>query len=203
MSYRTLTLLCSVFAATLALGSPHVVDAAAGAAPQAVARVVSDSDPITIGLGDGSAPAGSIVTVPVTLSAPESAHIGALTITVPFRKAQLAFTKIDPSGLATAVEAKVDAQVKPGAAADTPVLELTISTAGAGGSRQPIPTGPIAYVTFTIAEAAQPGTAIALESEASALTSDSPPKKARPLATTKGTIEVAAPGIPPCLFYMH
>ncbi len=200
MSYRTLMLFCSV-AFSLAVGTSQTVGASAEGA--SLAAVDEGTESLSVGFGEGSAPAGSIVTVPVTFSAPDSARIGALAIRLKFLKTQLAFTKIDPSGLATAVDAKVEAQVKPGAAADTPVLDVTISTLAAGGSRQPIPVGPIAYVTFTIPDGAQAGTAIALESEATALTTDTPPKKIGPLATTKGTIEVAAPGIPPCLFYMH
>ena len=157
----------------------------------------------TISITESSAPPDSQVVLPLALDAPDSVRVGAIDVRLTFPKALLTFVSVEPSGLAVGVDAVVQSDVKPGAKEGESVLHATISTTGSGGSRQPIPTGPLAYVAFRIAKTAKPETVITLTHEVSATTVDDPPKPVAPIAASAAQIGVAKEPVPACFFYMH
>ncbi len=172
-----------------------------GAGPSAQAP---EGEPTTVHLGEGAAPPGGQVVLPVSFSSAENVvKAGAIDLRVTLPKAKLSFVKIDPSGLAVGVSATVQANVKDGDAAGPPIVEAHISTIGPGGGRLAIPSGPVAYLTFTIDTSAEPGDAFDVSLEASVRTTDDPPRTITPVGTADGQITVASPPVPMCFFYMH
>lgn len=157
--------------------------------------------PPTLSLGEASAPPGAPVVAPLTLSAPEGVRVGSVEVRLTYPKALLAFVKIEPSGLALGVGATVQADAKGGPDAQSSTLHVSISTPA--GSRQPLPSGPLAYLGFTIDESAKAETSIALTHAAEALTTDDPPRLVKPLVAAPATISVSVPPVPACFFYMH
>lgn len=157
---------------------------------------------LTIGLGEGAAPPGSQAVVPLTLTAPDTVAVGAITLRVTLPATQLVFTKIDPSGLSVGVGAKVTAEAQ--AATDgTSVLRVSVTTGGEGGSGQAIPPGPVAYLTFTVGQNASSGSTLTLPTEVTATSPGPSPRPLTPVAAASGTVTVTEPPVPACFFYMH
>ena len=180
------TLLCLVLAITLA--------------PSVSSAIQTDSK---LTLGEPSAPPGSPVTVPLTLSVPESVNVGSLEIRLTFPKALLTFTKVEPSGLAVGLDARVEATVESGPDAKSSTLRVRVATPGNAGERKPLPAGLLAYIGFTIAKTAKPDTTISLVHVATARTTHSDPRPVTPLGIANGKINVTKPPVPACFFYMH
>lgn len=158
---------------------------------------------VTVGLGEGAAPPGSAAVVPLTLSAPDGIAVGRLSVKVRVPTGELAFGKIDPSGLAVGVGAKVTAETR---AAGNGVTELSIEIlAGADGARAgaALPPGPVAYLTFTVSEKASSGTDVPLTLEATVTSAGAPPRDIAPVGRKAGTVTVSEPPVPACFFYMH
>jgi hypothetical protein len=114
----------------------------------------------------------------------------------------VSFEKAAPSGLTEAIEASISAEVKRDGNQPTAKLVLTVSTIGQGGSRSPLPDGPIAHTWFKVAKDAKPETVVKIEARATAQTTDTPPK---PVAVTAPPVEfiVSEPNVISCFFYMH
>lgn len=180
------TLLCLALAITLA--------------PSVSSAIQTDAK---LTLGEPSAPPGSRVTVPLTLSVPESVNVGSLEIRLTFPKAQLTFTKVEPSGLAVGLDARVEATVENGPDAKSSTLRVRVATPGSAGERKPLPAGLLAYIGFTIAKTAKPDTTISLVHVATGLTTHSDPRPVTPLGIANGKINVTKPPVPACFFYMH
>lgn len=162
-----------------------------------------NAEKTTLRLGEASAPPGAPVVAPLTLTVAEGTRVGSVDVRLTFPKALLKFVKIEPSGLALAVEAIVKAEATDGADTTSSTVHVTVSTLGAGGSRKPLPSGVLGYLAFTVAPGAKPLTAIAFAHEATALTVDTPPAPVTPLTLDPAKITVANPPVPACFFYMH
>jgi hypothetical protein len=80
-------------------------------------------------------------------------------------------------------------------------VRVTIGAPADGG--QPLPPGPLAYLTFAVDKSAKPETAIELAQVATAFTAGPDAKPVTPLSAPKLKITVARPPVPACFFYMH
>lgn len=154
-----------------------------------------------VSVGESAAQAGSPVVAPLTLAAPGGVEIGAVDVRLTFPTALLTFEKIEPSGLALAVDAVVQAEVKAEPDGKSSTLHVKVFTAPASG--RSLPSGPLAYLAFKVSETAKPETSIALVHAAEALTTGEPRQQVRPLTAAKAAIKVARPPVPACFFYMH
>jgi hypothetical protein len=170
--------------------------------PDIASAQAGDDAQNTVTLGESGAPPDSPVTIPVSVATVPGAKLGAVTIRLTFPKDQLTFDKAEPSGLAVAVDAKLRSDVK-AASADSSVLETRVSTIDPGGKRDPIPTGPVAYLSFRIGKAVKSGTTIPLTLVAEMETTDTPPKPIAPVKAETGPLTVADAPVPACFFYMH
>jgi hypothetical protein len=157
----------------------------------------------TVTVQTSNAPPDAQVVLPVFLAAPEAVKVGRIELRVGFPKEVLTFVKVEPSGLAVGVDAEVKAEVKDAPSPGFGVVHASVSTVGPNGSRQSIPGGPIVYLVFTIDKTAKAGTTIALSHEATASTTDDPPKPVTPLTASKAQVIVSEPPAPACFFYMH
>ena len=156
-----------------------------------------------VSVAEVSAPPGAPVVLPVTLGAPEGVSIGTVEFRLTYSTTLLTFVKMEPSGLALGLGAVLQAVVEKGPDARSATLRGSVSAPMSGASRQPLPSGPLAYVAFTIAKSAKPGTSIVLTHVASASTSDAAPQPITPVVAAKVKIDVARPPVPACFFYMH
>jgi hypothetical protein len=160
-----------------------------------------EQEPTNLTLGEASAPPGSPVTAPLTLSVPEGAEVGSLKVRLTYPKALLTFEKVEPSGLSLGVGAAVDATVEEGLGGKSSTLAVTIST----GSPPPkaLPPGPLAYIGFRISDRAEPESTIPLTHSAEAFGVGDPPRRVEPISAAPAAIQVSAPAVPACFFYMH
>lgn len=173
----------------------------AGAPAPGPERPQQSASETKITLAESAAQAGSPVVAPLTLAAPDGVEIGAVEVRLTFSNALLAFEKIEPSGLALAVDAVVQAEVKATPDARSSTLHARVFTAP--GSGRALPSGPLAYLAFRISDSAKPETSITLVHTAEALTASEPRQRVEPLAAANATITVARPPVPACFFYMH
>jgi hypothetical protein len=158
-----------------------------------------DAPAATVTLTEGSAPPDAQVVLPLALSVREGTRVGEVEIRVGFPGTLLSFVSIERSGLAVAADAELRSEVGKGSSEGTSVLHATISTAGK--SRQPLPDGPIAYVTFRIAKEAKPGSSIPLGHEATVRAPDG--GAVAPVVATPAEVKVSEAPPPACVFYMH
>ena len=158
---------------------------------------------VNVSLGQASGPADAQAVVPLSMSGSGDPKLASVTVRVPFPTALLTFVKVDPSGLAVGVDAKITTDVKPGSGADTSVLHATIASSDAGGQRRALPLGVLAYITFRIAKDAKPETTVPLAAEASVASIAEPSKQITVAKVAPGEVTVAAPPVPVCFFYMH
>lgn len=170
---------------------------------EASRRAGQTDQQVTVTVGEGTAAPDAPVTLALSLSAPDTLPIGSVTVRIAFPKALLSFVNIDSSGLALAVNADVRAEVKKGPNEATSVVEATISTIGKGGSRQAIPVGLIAYLSFKIDNRAEVETTIALTHEATATTTGDQPGPVIGVVASKAEVNVSSPPVAACFFYMH
>jgi hypothetical protein len=160
------------------------------------------SSPVTITFGDSAAPPDAEVVVPMSMSVPDGIPVGAIDVRLGFPKSQLAFVKIEPSGLAIGVGAELQAEVAEQAGGQI-LLQLRVFTKRDGNGQKPLPTGPLAYVAFKIDKSAKPETEIPLAHEATASTTEAPPRPITPVVAAPVAITVARPPVPACFLYMH
>ncbi len=160
-------------------------------------------DQTAVVMSSGTQSAGGDVVIPLTLSAGKEIKVGSVDVRITFMKAALAFVQIELGGLADSVDAAVDSEVLAGTIAGESVLHASISTTGSGGSRLPIPSGPIAYLTFKINQAAKPQSTITPTLDARLTTTDTPSQPIAPVVTSAGDITVSSGPVFGCFFYMH
>jgi hypothetical protein len=155
-------------------------------------------------LPERSGPPGAPVTIPLTLSTPESVSVGSIELKLTYPKPLLSFTKIEPSGLALGLEATVLAAVDDGRDGKSSTLRVTISGPPAeDGGKKPLPTGVLAYVGFTIAKTAKTETTISLIQTVNAMAPGAEPRPVTPFGVSDGKIKVTTKPVPACFFYMH
>ncbi len=156
---------------------------------------------LQVDMGSAEGSPQSEVTLQLSLSG--SPQVGSVTLSITFPKDLLSFI-MARSKLVEAAGANISAETKPHPYdARKEILEVTLSTIGSGGTRTVLPEGPLGEVIFVISVTAEPETEIALETKASALTVDDPPKLLDSVKTANGKISVVPSLIFSCFFYMH
>ena len=90
-----------------------------GAARSSTASSQQTAAEAKLTLGEPSAPPGSPVTIPLTLSMAESVSVGSVEIRLTYPKAQLTFNKVESSGLVLGIEATVEAALENSARPET------------------------------------------------------------------------------------
>ena len=168
--------------------------AAAAAATQDVTRIIA---------GESTGGPGADAVLPISLAAPDDVRVGAIAIRLGFSKAFLEFGGIEPGGNVDAVGARVKAEVKAGPDDTTAVLHVSVTATSAAGKRHSVPSGPLAYITFKIAKDAKAGSSIVLTHEADVSTTDEPARPVTPVVASKAEIQITAPALTACFFYMH
>jgi hypothetical protein len=178
--------------------------AALAAAPfQDAAPPAQSAEPTKLTAGEQTAPPGAPVVVPLTLSAPDAVKAGIIELRVTYPKALLTFAKVEPSGLALGVFATIETSIGKGPDAASSTLLATIATPADPEARKAFSSGLLAYLGFTIAKDAKPGTDIALKLESVVRTAENEPHPILPVSSVNGKIVVANPPVISCFFYMH
>lgn len=176
---------------------------AAAPARSATAAASQATEPTKLTVGEQTATPGAPVVVPLTFSAPDTTNAGAIEIRLTYPKALLTFAKLEPSGLALGVFAKIETAVDKGPDAASSTLVATISTPAGAEARKAFGSGLLAYVGFTIAKTAKPGTTIPLKMETVVRTAEAEPKPVPKVTSVNGKIVVAQVPVVSCFFYMH
>jgi hypothetical protein len=161
------------------------------------------SKPVSVSVGEANGYPDADVVLPVSLSRAADAPDGSIRIQLTFPEAQLNFVKVEPSGVAVAAGVTARAKVTKGAAAEPSMLEVTIATAADAKPRRPLPSGRIAELVFHIEKHATRDAWIPLTHQATASSTDDPPKPIEPVVAYRTRIAVSTPPISACFFYMH
>jgi hypothetical protein len=154
-------------------------------------------------IGEQSAPPGSPVVVPLTLAVPENVKAGTIEIRVTFPKATLTFAKVEPSGLAAGASATIETNVTKGPDAASSTLVATIATPADATDRKTLTSGLLAYIGFTIAKTAKPGTIVPVKLASVVRTADADAQPVAPVSSVNGKVTVTSPPVISCFFYMH
>lgn len=187
----------------LLVTGPHASQVDRSADADALEQLPSSpKSKIAINIGEGNGPPDSKVVLPVSVSAPQTANLGAVKIRLGFPKALLEFVEMELSGLALAAGAEVRTAIQPGPGNDQSVVEATISTVSPDGPRRALPVGRLGQLVFRIGKTAKPSTWISLTDTATASTVDEPSKSV-PVEAYKTRIGVSLPPVSACFFYMH
>jgi hypothetical protein len=172
-------------------------------APQTAPAGAQTAEPTTLTIGEQTAPPGAPVVVPLTLSAPDTVKPGSIEIRVTYPKATLTFAKLDPSGLALGASATIEANVGKGPDAASSTLIATIATPADPAERKALASGLLAYIGFTIAKDAKPGTTVPVKLQSIVRTADAEEKPVAAVTSVNGKVTITAPPVISCFFYMH
>jgi hypothetical protein len=177
--------------------------AVAAAPVQTAGSPSQDPEPTTLTVGEQTAPPGAPVVVSLTLSVPDAVKAGSIDVRVTYPKAVLTFAKVEPSGLALGVFATIETSIVKGPDAASSTLLATIATPADPDARKAFASGLLAYVGFTIAKTAKPGTTVPLKVASVVRTAESEPHPVLPVRSVNGKVIVANPPVISCFFYMH
>jgi hypothetical protein len=172
------------------------------APPQTTPAAGQTAESTTLTIGEQTGVPGAPVVVPLTLAAPDAVKPGTIEIRVTFPKATLTFTKVEPSGLALGASATIETTVGKGPDAASSTLVATIATPADPAERKALAPGLLAYIGFTIAKDAKPGT-VPLKLTTTVRTADAEAKPVAPVSAVNGKVTVTAPPVISCFFYMH
>jgi hypothetical protein len=134
--------------------------------------------------------------VPIILEVPEGVTVGATVNEIRFQADLLKFEEVTLGDAGIAADAKVETDLQP-AKEDPKQSVLTVRVTGTKGMK----TGTLASVGFTVAKQAE-GT-IVLNNKPQAFTPGSSPQPLSPVEGVNGEIQLGAPPVIACFFYMH
>ena len=144
---------------------------------------------------------GHEVFIPLILDVPDGVEVETAVSEVTFPNQLLSFNEVASGLSAQAVSAEVRAVVEVDERnPENSIVTVTVSTA----KGQPIPSGVIADLAFTISEDAVVEQTIQLKNVVRAFNTDDPPGPVAPITGAEGEVQVTAnPPVFACFFYMH
>lgn len=170
-----------------------------GAAPVILAEAQEahrQTTRVDLGL-DISTPGGKAM-VPLLLQAPSGVEIGAIASTIMFPTDLVTFETVTLGDAGETANAGVETEVGP--AEGEP--KKSVLTVRLTGTTRAIPTGTVASIVFAIAKSASNGS-VTLQNAPQAFTFGASPQPVNAVEGVDGEIQVGAPPVIACFFYMH